>query len=154
MNARRQIPAERKALYYTGMALSAIGFVMFLSTFVMLISSAGNFAHDFSRGPSQFMAAFVGIILIIIGKVMMHVGSQGLAGAGIVLDPEQARRDVEPWSRMGGGMLNDALSEVDTLQILNAPQDEPPAVIKIRCQHCRALNDEQAKFCDQCGSAV
>ena len=26
--------------------------------------------------------------------------------------------------------------------------------VKIRCQRCRALNDEPAKFCNQCGTAL
>ena len=26
--------------------------------------------------------------------------------------------------------------------------------VKIRCQRCRVLNDESAKFCNQCGTAL
>ena len=36
---------------------------------------------------------------------------RGLAGSGVVLDPEKAREDVEPWSRMAGGVVKDALDE-------------------------------------------
>ena len=117
MADQRRIPTERKVLFYGGMALSAVGLLMFLSWFVALAASFGN--HDSSAAdwvPKQFMITFAGMILMAIGKGMMHVGSKGLSGAGIVLDPEQARRDVEPWSRMSGGMLNDALSEVDAVQ--------------------------------------
>jgi len=35
----------------------------------------------------------------------------GAAGSGIVLDPERAREDVEPWARMAGGVVKDALDE-------------------------------------------
>jgi hypothetical protein len=43
--------------------------------------------------------------------VLATMGSKGIAGSGMVLDPEKARADVEPWSRMGGGILKDALDE-------------------------------------------
>ncbi len=29
-----------------------------------------------------------------------------------------------------------------------------PQVVKVRCPRCRELNDEKAKFCNQCGSAL
>jgi rRNA maturation endonuclease Nob1 len=31
---------------------------------------------------------------------------------------------------------------------------EAQAPIKVRCGHCRALNDEEDKFCGQCGKAL
>ena len=49
--------------------------------------------------------------IIVAGGIMMKIGQRGLAGAGVVLDPEAARRDLEPWSRMGGGMIKDAMDE-------------------------------------------
>lgn len=41
----------------------------------------------------------------------MRLGRMGLAGSGMVLDPEGARRDVEPWARMAGGVVKDAIDE-------------------------------------------
>jgi hypothetical protein len=35
----------------------------------------------------------------------------GLAGSGLKLDPQGARRDVEPWARMTGGVVKDAMDE-------------------------------------------
>ena len=85
---------------------------------------------------------------------MRNIGAKGLAGSGVILDPEQAREDVEPWSRMGGGVLQDALSEVDVVNRIEDRLDSPEPEIKIRCPNCRALNDETAKFCNQCGAAI
>jgi multidrug resistance efflux pump len=31
----------------------------------------------------------------------------------VVLDPERARDDLEPWARAGGGLVRDALDEAD-----------------------------------------
>jgi hypothetical protein len=85
---------------------------------------------------------------------MMNVAARGLAGSGVVLDPEQARKDLEPWSRMSGGMVQDALSEVEVVTKIVDRLESPEPRIKVRCQKCQALNDETAKYCDQCGSAI
>jgi hypothetical protein len=45
--------------------------------------------------------------MIVIGAVISNIGARGAAGSGILLDPEQARDDLEPFSRMHGGMLKD-----------------------------------------------
>jgi hypothetical protein len=32
--------------------------------------------------------------------------------------------------------------------------DEEPEKVKVRCMKCRALNDDAAKFCNQCGAQI
>lgn len=107
--------------------------------------------------------AIGGMLLIGLGAAMMRVGRSGFAGSGILLDPEKARKDLEPWNRAAGGMANDALEEVDLAKKLTKKLDEPapPAVspppapvVKVRCRGCAALNDEHAKFCNQCGAMM
>lgn len=69
-------------------------------------------------------------------------------------------------------ILEGDLGELDTKGILfwgfrlgasgNTPdqtpaEDEvgsPQPTVRVRCRQCRALNDETAKFCNQCGSAM
>ena len=84
---------------------------MFLSTFVTFFINFGNFDNFNSRARSGMARAFIGMVLIFAGGSMQRAGRFGLAGSGIKLDPEQARKDVEPWARMGGGVLKDALDE-------------------------------------------
>ena len=151
---QKQIPPERKAFYYGGMALTGIGILLFLSTFVTHLTNFGNFDDFEGRVRSQGLRAVGGIVLIALGGFLMNVGARGWAGAGVVLDPEQARKDVEPWSRMKGGVFQDALSEVDAVKKLEDRLEPPAPVIKVRCQKCQSLNDETAKFCNQCGGAV
>jgi rRNA maturation endonuclease Nob1 len=55
---------------------------------------------------------------------------------------------------MGGGILQDALSEVEVAKKAEELLHAPVPQIKLRCQKCQALNDEHAKFCNQCGSAI
>ena len=93
----------------------------------------------------------LGMALVIAGSVMTRVGARGAAGSGLVLDPERARRDLEPWSRMAGGVVGDAVDEMRDSGAL--PSSAPPAV-RVRCTKCKALNAEDAKFCGQCGAAL
>jgi hypothetical protein len=104
-------------------------------------------------GRNMMIRALGGMGLMVLGGLLMRVGAAGWAGAGVVLNPEQARKDLEPWARMGGGVLQDALSEVDLVRKAEERLDAPPPV-KIRCRKCQALSDETARFCSQCGSAL
>jgi hypothetical protein len=150
---QKQIPPERRALYYTGMALALLGLLLFLSTFVTSAANFGNFDDFEGRARSEGLRAIGGMVLIMIGVFLMSVGARGWAGSGMVLDPERARRDVEPWSRLGGGVLQDALSEVEIVKKVEGRLDAPER-IKIRCSKCQALNDDGAKLCNQCASPI
>lgn len=111
---RRDISGERKTLYYVGMGLSVIGFVLFVSVFFSVLGLMGR--DPFSPGYNPlgaFIRAPIGILLLIAGQFMMRAGARGLAGSGVLLDPRQAREDLEPWARAGGGLVRDALDEAD-----------------------------------------
>jgi rRNA maturation endonuclease Nob1 len=55
---------------------------------------------------------------------------------------------------MKGGMVNDALREVDAVKAFINQAEEPRTEIKIRCRSCKVLNPEDAKFCNHCGQPV
>jgi hypothetical protein len=151
MPPQRNLSDERKAAYYIGMVISVIGLLLFLSNFVIFAVHFGapDLGPGFGRGFA--LRGFGGFMLIVAGQVLRGLGARGLAGSGVILDPQRERKDLEPWSRMAGGMVSDALSEVDSLDSLKKPA--APAV-KVRCLKCHALNDEAAKFCNQCGAAL
>lgn len=114
------------------------------------------FARDTSPSP---MPALWGMGLMVVGGIMMNIGRAGLRGSGIVLDPQGAREDLKPWNQAAGGMLDDTLAAspivsraVENLGNSSAPKNEPQ--IRVRCLKCRALNDEDAKFCDECGASL
>ncbi len=140
--AKKQISESRKALYYTGMGLSILGVLIFLSTFFTFMSSTIN--------PESFMLRpVIGIVLIWIGSFLMRLGARGVAGSGVVLDPEKAREDLSPWSSMAGGVLQDALDETE----IGRPS-AGGTVVKVRCPNCKELNDEDARFCKSCGDRI
>jgi hypothetical protein len=109
--AQRNISPKRQGIYYLGMILSGIGLLLFLSTFVTFLMHFGDFTDFEGRVRSNGTRAFGGMICILIGQFLMHLGRSGVAGSGLKLDPQEARRDLEPWSRMSGGMLKDTLDE-------------------------------------------
>lgn len=152
--SRRQIPPERKALYYGGLLVVCAGFLLFISTFITGLTNFGDFNDFPGQVKSDGFRAFGGMLLIIVGSALSRIGARGWAGAGIILDPEKARKDVEPWSRMAGGVVQDALSETEILKQDKDASNSPAPPVKVRCRNCHALNDEDAKFCDQCGAAM
>lgn len=153
---QKQISPERKAMYYGGMALSGVGFLLFISNFFTFGSGFGSFEQHGNMMQQMACTGVGGMLLMIGGGALMNIGLKGWAGSGIILDPEQARKDMEPLNRMGGGMAQDALSEVEVVKKLEKHLDGEPAAqtIKVRCRGCQALNDEDAKFCKQCGGVL
>lgn len=145
----RKISGERKGLYYIGMGMSAIGVVLFLSVFYYAfvdIGGSGMMEPDFG-----FMKnGFIGFVLIGAGGFVMNLGAKGAAGSGLVLDPEKAREDLNPYTSAAGGMISDALKEVDMLK----KSEEEKAEIRVRCRHCRELNEEDARYCKSCGKEM
>ena len=110
-----QISEGRKTTYYVGTALAVIGGVLFASPFMAFACFMIGVA-DFSPMedgfptylPVTFGLAFIGFFLIAGGMMLSHVGRSGLAGSGVILDPEQAREDLKPWNKMAGGMIESA----------------------------------------------
>jgi len=146
----RQISPERQAAYYFGMVLTIIGVVLFFSVFFTGISHFGDFSNFEGQARSEMTRAFSGMILIVIGQLIMRVGERGAAGSGAILDPEQAREDLEPYSRQAGGMVKDALDEAD----INLGARDSETVVKVRCRSCGTLNEEDARFCKECANPL
>ncbi len=118
----RQISPQRKSLYRAGQIIAALGLLSFLSVFVSAALHFGDFTDFASRGRSMALRGFGGLIAVIAGTALMGVAFAGGAGSGFHLDPEQARKDLEPWARMSGGLQKDALQEmgIDIPKIVNS----------------------------------
>jgi len=122
--AQRQIPPERQAIFYIGMGLAVLGFLLFISTFFSAAIHFGDFSNFEERSRSMATRAVLGMLMMIAGGVTAGIGRMGLAGSGVKLDPEEARRDVEPWSRMTGGVVKDVLDEAG-ISLSHGPSGEP-----------------------------
>lgn len=143
--AKREISDERKTMYFIGNAISIVGILLFLSTFITFLNPDKFFSTSSSMGGIM-ARPFIGILLLIAGNGLRTVAARGVAGSGLILDPKKAREDLSPWSSMAGGLINDVLDETDI--------GKGKETIKIRCQSCSELNEEDAKFCKACGRAI
>ncbi len=144
----KEISETRQAAYYIGMAIMAIGLITFLSVFFNTpdTSNFGSFEQETKDMGSR---AIIGIILLGVGGMVRTIGARGLSGSGVILDPKKARHELEPYSRMAGGMAKDALDEADI--DLGGKSEQ---VVMVRCTKCRKLNEEDSKFCQECGEAI
>lgn len=151
----RNVSDRRKSLYMLGNVLSVVGFVTFFSVFVTGAMNFGDFSNFEADSRSSIFRGVLGMALIIVGGVVRTVGARGLAGSGAVLDPEQARKDLEPFSRQAGGMAKDFLDEAD-IDLGSKGADEAGAgqVVMLRCTSCQKLNEEDSKFCQECGKPI
>lgn len=156
-----KISPERQTTYYFGMGLCIVGGLLFALPFLtMPVMMMG----DSAPGPVMGLvmgAAVIGFFLSGLGSFIMILGRSGLAGSGLKLDPEQLREDLKPWNQAAGRMTQDQLAEIPivaklekTLDHLGNPVEAAPPAVKIRCRACQTLNDETAKFCNQCGQAL
>lgn len=154
----RRISGERKAAYYIGIALMGLGMLMFAMHVLSFAGAMEGAMDSGSIGMRSNMPSMVtpilAIGLIAVGAFVRSIGARGLAGSGVVLDPEGARDDLEPYSRMAGGMVKDAVDE-SGLELggrrAEASDEAPVVVVKIKCRDCGQLNEEDSKFCQECG---
>ena len=149
----KEISDSRKGLYYLGGGVALVGFLLFASTFVSAALHFGDFDDFEARGKSMAIRAFGGMALLIVGGILRNVGARGLAGSGAVLDPKQARSDLEPFSRMAGGMAKDAMDEAG-IDLSGRANQPPQRVVMIKCRQCGQLNEEDSKFCQECGQKL
>ncbi len=146
---KQPISEERKAVYYIGAALMVVGGLLFASVFVTAAMHFGDFSNFESNAKSTMFRAFAGMGLLFVGGIIRSIGARGLAGSGVVLDPEKAREELKPYSRMTGGMARDALDEAK-IDLGGAKEK----VIMIKCPSCGKLNEEDSKFCQECGNKL
>ncbi|MEZ6019013.1 MAG: hypothetical protein R3F17_02635 [Planctomycetota bacterium] len=98
----KDIPESRKIAYYSGGALMILGIVLFLSVFLGGGPDTTNFRDFEKESDSMARRAMIGMVFIGVGAIIRNIAQRGLAGSGMVLDPEQARKDLEPFSRQTG----------------------------------------------------
>lgn len=145
----RQISEERKTAYYVGAVLMVIGGLLFFSVFITGAMKFGDFGNFQADARSSMLRAIGGMALLIIGGIIRVIAARGLAGSGVLLDPEQARQELEPYSRMAGGMFKDALDEAH----VNLG-GKPEQVVMVKCPGCGKLNEQDSKFCQECGKKI
>jgi hypothetical protein len=70
------------------------------------------------------------------------------------LYPQHSREFQKPYAKAKGGVISDTISGIDANVLQDKLGNKPTTAIKIRCQHCQALNEETDKFCSNCGKPL
>ena len=149
-----EISNERKTAYYVGSGMALFGLLLFLSVFLTSAMNFGNFDDFEGQARSAGLRAVGGMILIIAGAAIRGIGARGLAGSGVVLNPSKAREELKPYSNMAGGMLGDALEASNLKEHLGGSNARSEQVVMIKCLSCGKLNEEDSKFCQECGLSM
>lgn len=143
---------RRRGLHAVGLGAQALGALVFAASFVGFACAgqraASGALHEPSNPVAWWFGCLIGGALIAGGGFLRGTAARGIAGSGLVLDPEQARRDLSPWARAGGGLLKDALDEA------GRGRPAPEVQVRLRCRACERLNGEDARFCSGCGSEL
>lgn len=100
--AQYDVQAWRKAAYYGGGVLMAVGFIMFFSVIAEFLLVFSHPSNAGSRIFGVFPFAFFGVFIIGAGSWLRGLGRRGLAGSGVLLSPTGEARDAEPWNRSQG----------------------------------------------------
>ncbi len=108
---QNQISENRRTIYYIGLTLCVLGPVMCFGALAYAFMGVTTARNQFGSGPNPayiFPPFLLGMGMAAVGNVLRRIGARGLAGSGLKLDPGEAREDLKPWSKMAGGILNDA----------------------------------------------
>lgn len=101
-------------------------------------------------GPSQtrtspnIVSGAVGAIFMGIGGFLIKVA----IGMGLVAN-------AKPIARWVGDVTGHGISRHGQYQAFRSgPTEQPAQKIQVRCKHCTGLNNEDARYCSQCGKEM
>ena len=102
--------------------------------------------------PGMFMV-MPGLFLLCVAN-QRKIARYGYEEAGMALS-EASGTAVDGYGRViskGSEAMVKGMRDAGGLKIdVNTNKEQ---IIKIKCQACGTLNDENAKYCDQCGAAI
>ncbi|HZZ29232.1 MAG TPA: zinc ribbon domain-containing protein [Pirellulales bacterium] len=144
----------RSLLRLVGPMLVGVGLLLIIIAMVSFFSAFGGM-----EPPRYFWCAFVGMPVLAVGLAISRFAYLG-AFARYMAD------EVAPVGRDAANYMVDGTK--DSLRDMAAAvgdgfrsgsghvpaSEEATPEVKVRCQKCRALNDEAAKFCNQCGAPL
>lgn len=159
----------RSLLRVIGPITLAVGGLFVLIGFGSFFASFGH-----AGTPRYFWCAFVGMPLLFVGGVMTMYGFMGAITryqAGEVAPvgkdtfnymAEGTRTGVRTMASAAGAGLADGMSGGETIcPSCGRPNDQDAkfcddcgAAMSKACPNCGATNDGDAKFCDNCGSGL
>lgn len=144
----------RSKMRIAGPAIVALGVIFMAAGLISFFSAFGG-----GGPPRLFWCMFVGMPLLGIGMSICKFAYMGAVTRYMAGEVAPVGKDVVNYMVDGtkGSIRDVAAAVAEGIHSADASEeefdDEPPQV-KVRCQKCRALNDETAKFCNQCGAEI
>ena len=129
---------ERRRLVCAAGVVAILGLAVALLAFADAIANLGGIGEVTSRLRTPALIGFFGFSLTVAGLAAVVIGS-GL--------------NVKLPSAVKGLVKSEARATVPSPAPLPAI-NSAASLVQIRCHFCLALNDEQAKCCDQCGTPL
>jgi len=145
----KKISAMRRNTFYIGTGMLVLGISVLLVSMVLFVIDGDRRLIPDSPISLWWVTGVVGILVSGLGSTIRRFAARGVAGSGLILDLDRARKDLEPFSRMAGGMLKDALDENDRID-----GEKQERKIMIKCRSCGGLSQEKAKYCYECGDRL
>ena len=137
--------SSRNILRVVGPVILAIGIIFVITGFVSFFT-----AFHGNGEPKYFWCGFVGMPLVAVGGAITKFGYMG----------KVARYFAEEMAPVGKDTFNYmAHGTKDSVRDLAAAVGEGLGIkdndeVKIRCQECNGLADEDANFCPDCGNSL
>lgn len=112
-----------------------------LGSTVIHSSSGSTVVPTRSSSTPNMAGGIIGVLLMGGGGFLVKVG----IGMGLVAN-------AKPIARWVGDVAGQGTSRYGAFR--SGGTERPAEKIQVRCQHCRGLNNEGARFCSQCGKEI
>lgn len=145
----------RSKMRAAGPAIVALGLLFMGVGLISIFSAMGD-----GGPPRQFWCMFVGMPLLGVGMSICKFAYMGAVTRYMAGEVAPVGKDVVKYMVDGtkDSIRDVAAAVADGMHSADVDQEEfdeaPPVHVKVRCRKCRALNDEMAKFCNQCAAEI
>ncbi|MFX1254914.1 MAG: zinc ribbon domain-containing protein [Promethearchaeota archaeon] len=141
------------SLLGSGVVIAVIGLVLFLSTAFPSITGNMGFEDILGAFGQSFIGSFIGLIILFVGSVMVIIGIYVLFFSNIGKIASYVADETAPATTTMSGAVTKGLREGGGIPI-DVSVTESKEKIKIKCQNCGALNDEDDTYCSKCGESL
>jgi hypothetical protein len=142
---------KRGCLRVVGILLLTAGAICLIVGTAEFFISTGNW-----EGPKLFWLNFVGVPLLFVGIVMTAAGFSGAAARYSAGETAPVAKDTFNYLAEGtkDGVETLATAVGRGIGAAISPDQHPRTVTKILCPKCNHANEQQAKFCSDCGFSL
>ncbi|NLY54876.1 MAG: zinc ribbon domain-containing protein [Firmicutes bacterium] len=151
MEGNKQQQAVRNTLRSLGPIILGVGVLFTVIGFV-------SFLKAFSGGgpPTRFWCAFVGLPLIALGSSLARFGYMGDVSRYVAGEVAPVAKDTINYLADGSAEAIKKVSQAVSEGIAESRVAATPAgsTTLVRCHKCNHTNRVDAKYCNECGTAL